>query len=167
MNAFASIRKSLWLGIAVALFTQAASPTGESCGSVSKYCPATPNSTGMPAEIGVTGSLSISANDTYLHAFNLPASRFGHFIWGFKKTNLPFGNGRLCVSPFTPGLHTIGSPAQTGLDGEAVRFLDFTQPGAGYILPGDTWYFQYWFRDPGGGGLRFNLSDAVAVEFCQ
>jgi hypothetical protein len=30
---------------------------------------------------------------------------------------------------------------------------------------GQTWYYQYWFRDIPGGGAGTNLSDALQVTF--
>ena len=35
----------------------------------------------------------------------------------------------------------------------------------GQISPGDTKWFQFWYRDPLGGGAFFNLSDALRVTF--
>jgi hypothetical protein len=31
------------------------------------------------------------------------------------------------------------------------------------VAVGDTWNFQFWFRD----GVGFNLTDGLEVEFCQ
>jgi len=31
---------------------------------------------------------------------------------------------------------------------------------------GDTKFFQFWYRNPAGGGAGFNLSDSLAVPFC-
>jgi len=33
------------------------------------------------------------------------------------------------------------------------------------FVPGETTYFQYWFRDPAAGGAAFNTSDALRVTF--
>ncbi len=48
--------------------------------------------------------------------------------------------------------------------------LNFTAPpagsGLGAITPGSTWYFQFWYRDPLGGGPAFNLSDGMMATFC-
>ena len=37
---------------------------------------------------------------------------------------------------------------------------------AALIAPGDTWNFQLVFRDPIGGPLTFNTSDALSASFC-
>ena len=37
-------------------------------------------------------------------------------------------------------------------------------PASGQINSGDTWNFQFWYRDPTGPcGFAFNLSNAVSV----
>ena len=51
-----------------------------------------------------------------------------------------------------------------------VQPVDFTIPpfngGPGLILPGDTKFFQLWYRDTAGGPIGFNLSDGLSVRFC-
>ena len=44
------------------------------------------------------------------------------------------------------------------------------QPGTGaspadLLLPGSTWHFQGWYRDPQAEGATFDLTDAVQVTF--
>jgi len=34
------------------------------------------------------------------------------------------------------------------------------------IQAGEAWRFQFWYRNPAGGGAGFNLSDALLVTFC-
>ena len=43
--------------------------------------------------------------------------------------------------------------------------LDDPPLPAGQILPGSTWKFQGWFRDPAAGGSFFNLSDGYSIAF--
>ena len=49
--------------------------------------------------------------------------------------------------------------------GDVARPLDLTLPpadaGPGMIQAGDTWNFQFWYRDPAAGGAGFNLSDGL------
>ena len=90
----------------------------------------------------------------------------GLFIYGSTTASLPFGNGMRCIG----GTIIRLDPASASSTGVATRAVDFTQPptsaGPGQILPGSTWYFQYWYRDNAGGGARFNVSDGLMASFC-
>jgi hypothetical protein len=37
--------------------------------------------------------------------------------------------------------------------------------GTGAVAVGDTWFFQYWYRDVAAGASGFNLSNGLAVTF--
>jgi hypothetical protein len=44
------------------------------------------------------------------------------------------------------------------------RAIDLNAPPlAGRLLPGATWNFQAWFRDPGAGSAGFNSSTALSI----
>jgi hypothetical protein len=48
-----------------------------------------------------------------------------------------------------------------------VRQVNFTAaPAAGVLVPGSTWRFQLWYRNPAGGGAGYNLSNGLRVRFC-
>ena len=127
------------------------------------YCTSTPNSTGSAALISARGCRSVSANRLTLSAEPLPLSQFGLFYYGPQAIEIPFGNGFRCV----------GSPAfrlpVTGVDAGGVMTteVDLTVPPepAAEILPGSTWHFQGWYRDPLAGGASFDLSDGLTVSF--
>jgi len=38
--------------------------------------------------------------------------------------------------------------------------------GPGQILAGDTRYFSFWFRDPGGGPIGFNYTNGLVLMLC-
>jgi hypothetical protein len=137
------------------------------CGSVSRYCTSTPNSTGMAATISVAGSLSVAVNDLHLLAFQCPPTRPGLFLYGAYPTQIPFADGYLCISPFYPGLHRAGPAALLDANGTTNRQLDLQAlPAGGPILGGSTWNFQFWYRDLAAGGSGSNLTDAMSVTFC-
>ena len=75
----------------------------------------------------------------------------------------PFYNGLQCVG----GAQVFRLPIILGVGGTATHTVDFTNPPnmAGTITPGSTWNFQYWFRDPAGGGQFANLSDGLEMTF--
>ncbi len=134
-------------------------------GSAASYCVAAPNSTGVGALIGSSGSLSISANNFALTCTQLPPNTSHIYFFGPTQIQVPFGNGFRCVGGSSIRLN----PPQTATPtGTSARAIDFTAPPVlGNITPGSTRYFQCWYRNPAGGGAGFNLSDGLGVTFCN
>ncbi len=123
-----------------------------------KYCTANANSTGAPANLGATGSASSSASNLVLSSSSVP-NQNGLFFHGSNQAQLPFGNGVLCT---TGGL--VRGAVVIGVGNVATYTYDNTDPlhsVAAFV--GITRYFQYWFRDPLGGGAMFNTSDAMSI----
>ncbi|MCP3919809.1 MAG: hypothetical protein GY711_30100 [bacterium] len=129
------------------------------------FCTSTQGSGGRRAEIRASGGASIAANSTRLHAFFTPPSSFGIFVYGQRPAQFPFGDGFLCIDPFTPGIHRL-QPIQTADHaGLAGLTLDLAAlPPSGAIGAGETWHFQYVYRDA-GGAAGFNASDGVRLTF--
>ena len=134
-------------------------------GQAETYCQATSNSQGNTASISFSGSLVLAQ-----HSFSLGvtghtvhAASFGMFTYGTQPTNVPFGNGYLCISPFAPGIYRMPTQALTqptivlAMEDAAAQFAQLT--------PGSSWYFQFWYRDPDAGGSNFNLSNGLHVVF--
>lgn len=134
-------------------------------GEITRYCQTGPNSSGFAAHLGVQGSLEVSANATIITATGSPAITPGQFFYGPDQAALPFGNGTLCIDPMS-GTYRLDPPVVTTDFGSALVALDlFTLPAGAGIVPGSTWNFQFWFRDPNAGGAGFDLSDAMSVVF--
>jgi len=139
--------------------------------SVTTYCQATANSTGIPSFMSTNGSTSVAANNLVMSANGLPSSGFGLFVYGGGRATVPTGQGVFCIAG-TASQPVIRTPEVLMADifGIANRPLDLTSPlhssGLGAILPGDTWNFQYWFRDTINGQATFNFSNAIEVYFC-
>jgi hypothetical protein len=135
-------------------------------GGPENYCAANANSSGQPATIGSQGSLSISANVFTLTAASSALNQPGLFFYGGSQIQVVFGNGFRCVGA---PLFRLNPPLSADGAGSVSRLLDFNAPpaggGPGRILPGTTWNFQWWYRDPMGGGALFNLSDALEATF--
>lgn len=113
---------------------------GNGC-SASNYCLSTPNSSGQAAKIHVGGSLSVADNSMLLRVSAGPAHQPGLFFYGSEPAGLPFVNGYLCVSPFSPGLIRIAPAVQLDGLGEVERWVDMQQlPPSGQITGGSTWY---------------------------
>jgi hypothetical protein len=148
-------------------FVDDVSITATGCLAPTNYCTATANSSGSPGEIAAIGSTSISANDLSLRARLCPANQLGIFYYGTSQIYVFLGDGYRCVGGST---FRLNPPAQISGAGRASRGLDFSVPplgsGAGQVLPGSTWSFQFWFRDPMGIGGGFNYTDALEMMFC-
>jgi hypothetical protein len=132
-----------------------------SCGGISSYCVAGPNSiSGAGMSIAGVGTASVSSL-FFLNASGGPAGQFGVFYYGPNQVNIPFGEGTRCV-----GGQVIRLPAiQIGSGGTANILLDFASLPVP-ITANSTWNFQYWYRDPAAGGTGFNLTDALHITFC-
>lgn len=130
-----------------------------------KYCVATPNSTGSPALLTVTGSTSQSANNLGLRVGPVPAGTHGIFYYGDTQVQVPFGHGFRCVASITLG--TIRLPVVPSTPNGCMAFDvdNTTLPAHGAWIAGTTWNVQAWYRDTGAGFPSFNLSDAVELTF--
>lgn len=130
----------------------------------SNYCSALPNSTGKTASISHQGSRVVTLNDFVLAAKDLPTFQLGLFIMGPGQASTPFGNGTLCVGG---GILRLLPAVGTG-PGSCTLALDFTNPSstASQIDAGETWNFQFWYRDVAAGGAGFNLSNGLSATFC-
>lgn len=134
------------------------------CPDPVSYCAASPNSVGPGAVIANVGTPSVSTNQLVLEVSGLPALQNGIFFYGVNSVKMPFGNGVLCVGAPQFRLPVVA----TTLSGDAAYPLDIGSPPSpsGQIVPGATWSFQFWYRDPAAGGAFFNLSNGVRLFFC-
>jgi hypothetical protein len=126
------------------------------------YCPDVPNSIGQSASIAGWGSTSVSENDVLLTVNGVP-NEPGIFFFGQTQAQMPFGNGFRRVGGNIrrlPPVFATGNSYAQRLDLTAV-------PAVNLIVPGTTWHFQSWYRDPQAGGWGFNLSNALALDFVQ
>ncbi len=140
-----------------------ASVTGSCNPGPLRICEAQANSSGAAGTLGTAGSSSLAANSLQLVASDLPASTVGLFFFADGTTNLPVGNGTLCLGGTVQRLPVeFATPA-----GVMTHDLDTTAVAApsGPITAGTTWGFQAWFRDNAAGGSLFNLTEATAVSF--
>ena len=131
-----------------------------SCPAPVNYCTGAPNSVGAGARIDWRGTTSVSQNQLSLVVSGCPPSTIGLMIFGSSPTQSFFGNGFLCVGA---PLHRLGI-VHADTTGIVRRSFDATAHG---IAPGDVRFFQLWYRNPAGGGVAFNLSDGLAVTFCD
>ncbi len=137
------------------------------CPTPRTYCSNAANSTGMAAQIGFSGTPSLTTNSFVLSADQCPPGVFGLFFYGREPSTVPFGDGSLCVSGVIQRLPTRMTDAQ----GSVVEPLDLSaspfDAGPGQVGVGAERYFQFWYRDQAAGGAGFNLTDGLAVTFCN
>jgi hypothetical protein len=135
------------------------------CEPPTNYCIGAINTTGHGARIYSQGSTSVTDNNLVLLANGCPPEHFGIFFFGAYATEIPFGEGYLCV---TGNQHRLTPPVHLSNSGAASLALDFTDPDspASLIAAGSQWNFQFWYRDPQEVGHGFNFTDALSAHFC-
>jgi hypothetical protein len=121
------------------------------------------NSTGVGARLVASGTSSVIGTLT-MTASLLPPGQPGVLFTGPSPALIPFKDGLLCVTGTIRRLAigfsgASGSITYTGVVGlAAAKGL--------VIAPGDTWFFQTWFRDPAGPCSKgSNLTNGVSVLF--
>lgn len=134
------------------------------CGGAT-YCVTAPNSVGSGALISFSGSTSLFLDNLVLEADNAPSGQNGIFYYGPNQVQLPFGDGFRCVGG---GVFRFPIIVTNGA-GHAQFAVDYGNlPSGGGISAGDTFNFQFWYRDPSGpGGSGFNLSNGLSLMFCD
>ncbi len=146
-------------------------PFGGSCGNADDYGGCS-HSMGHGAILSAGGPTSVAADTLLLEARWLPPHKPGVlFMGGAYSAPTPFGDGGLCVQPGLAGLFRFTPPQSSGSEGVMTWGPGLiagtgSNPPAGQISAGQTWYFQTWFRDPSGPcGLTYNLSSGLRVVF--
>lgn len=145
------------------------------------FCfPAFPNSTGASA---VLEALPYP-DGLHLDVRNGPPSQFGYFLIGSAPADpgVVISQGEFCLavggSDSFVRYNVIGSPwnstGQFGPDGRLINFVGTAAFGNGFdlppnvpvwnstIQPGDTWHFQFWYREAGGAS---NFSNGLTIDF--
>jgi len=135
--------------------------------------PATINSTEQPGRMWGVGSNVAAANSLTLVCADLPQNSNGFFIVSQDQTVVmnPGGSaGDICIASFTIGRYD-GFLQNSGVTGTVDLLIDLTQTpqqpvGPVAVLAGETWNWQYWYRDTDGmGGATSNFTNAISVLF--
>lgn len=135
------------------------------CDAPFNYCTSTVHSGGQRAIIGSLGATSVATNQFVLTVRDAMPDRLGLFVYSCCTTQVPFGDGYLCVGG---PLHRLGPVQRIDPLGSALRPLDLSNPLApeALITGYSRWNFQFWYRDPQSLGSGMNLSDALSATFC-
>ncbi|MFT7668248.1 MAG: hypothetical protein ACI8X5_000938, partial [Planctomycetota bacterium] len=123
------------------------------------------NSSGNGSTLEGLGSASASSNSLFLSATQAASSVSGLFFGGTSQpgagNGVPFGDGLLCAGGSITRLQFAGTDAS----GNATSSTDIAAKDGS--MAGDTRYYQFWFRDPAGGGgpcgNGFNTSNGLEI----
>lgn len=129
------------------------------------------NATGVGGILSANGSGSIALDDLVFTATQLPPNAPTVFFTNQIDARTPFRNGLLCLEPQGSKVLRIGvaRPATGGEASEGPGVVSYLaseyQPPDGVLEPGDTWYVQCFYRDPGHCVSSANFTNAIAVTF--
>jgi len=131
-----------------------------------RWCTASPNSySDDGARMSFHGSPSITANDLLVTVVEAPPGQDGIFFAGDTLVQQPFGGGILCATGI---MHRIGGPVSVSALGRAGTQADLEQyPFDSFlaVTPGETRYFQFWYRDANMGAGAVNTSNVLGMTY--
>jgi hypothetical protein len=134
----------------------------------SSVCDSNPNSTGSAATMGVSGVASVAVDFVRMSATGLPADRSGFFLASQVQGFVPLfagSEGNLCLDHPIVRINGPGQIVNSGTSSNVELIVPIqTLPGDNAVMAGETWYFQYWFRDIGPDHSS-NTSNGVVVSF--
>ncbi len=146
--------------------------SGCPCGNDSFAGGGCTNSTGQGGLLSASGSGGVMADDLVLTVQGLPADRPSMIFMGPGASNLPFGDGLLCVGPGVPsGLYHF-APNSSGTTGSFQLGPGIVSSSQGFgmggaIELGQTWNFQAVYREDPAVQCQtgWNTSNALAITF--
>lgn len=126
------------------------------------YCEAGLNSSGARAQLSALGSSSITSNNLKVLCSHLPVRSLGFMSYSSAQAQVPFGAGFSCVAGTTHLMPVALVPGTVW-----TQIVDYTASPAlgGAIQAGQTWNFQFRYRDPYAGAGVFNSSDGLSIIF--
>ncbi|MEM9380451.1 MAG: hypothetical protein AAGB93_10930 [Planctomycetota bacterium] len=131
-------------------------------------CSGSPNGAALTGRLYAVGEAAVAANELRLVAHDLPQQASGYALVSSQPSapvQPPGSVGELCLggaigryasSAFSSGLLGAGT---TTLDLDAIP----TPTGPAMGVPGQTWFFQVWYRDSAGGAPTSNFTGAIGV----
>lgn len=132
-------------------------------------CTSNANSTGVPGVLTASGFSNAAANSLTLSVSDLPGNVFAQGLVSRNSGSGQVLEGLLCLGGNIGRYFTSGGLFLTDASGQGSFSPNLTQTpqGAGFvsIMPGETWYFQVFYRDVVGGVQTANLSSAVEILF--
>lgn len=119
------------------------------------------------AELSASGSPSIAADDLVMTIDGVGAGEFGLLAVGESAGSATVGDGQLCLGGTLvryPIFQVSAAGTASVGPGTIVSFAASMPIGNPSV--GQTWYFQSFYRDPGGPcSTNFNFTNALAVTW--
>lgn len=162
------------------VFTSATSPTAQpdlwaarydayaNLGAGIQFCPTNENSTNREAYLYVEGNATATGTKR-MRISQLPIASVGYLLASRNSnagTQPANSSGFLCLAaPIGRYSAFVQNSGNTGAVLFDVNPSLISQPsGSVAAVPGETWNFQYWYRDVGAGGVpTSNFTNACAV----
>ena len=113
------------------------------------------------AVLYATGSNSVAADDLVFHYYQARPNQPGLIVQGASQIALSFKDGILCTGNPTERVEVIpGAPNGAGSSVTSIV-------SNGNVLPGQTRYYQFWYRDPqiSPCGSGSNLSNGMVTTW--
>lgn len=145
-------------------------PTGAPCNNKDTHGGCR-NSTGKGAVMAACGSGSVAADDLRLEVTNCPPNKLTLLFMGPAQSAVPFADGiRVAGQQQPTGIYRYGGVSADSIGrvmrGPGLVLRSQLFPPLGRIQSGQTWNFQFWYRDNQGPcGAGTNFSNGVSVDF--
>ena len=138
----------------------------------SGYCTGVPNSTGFPAATSAVGRRDVATGEMTLHCHRMPTGSTAYFLASRQaglQTNPGGSDGNLCLAGSIGRFVGPGQVLNSGTEGRVSLGLDLaghpTPTGFVPVLPGETWFYQCWYRDSTGGQATSNFSNGWSITY--
>jgi hypothetical protein len=148
--------------------------TGAPCGCGNESAPGSGgcNTTlGIGGTLSATGNASVS-NDTMALTADNVVNQPGLFFQGNNAigggSGATFGDGIRCCGQAVVRIQVVNPPGTANPATAQMTETATTNGPAGTVQAGNTKCYQFWFRDPSGGGVcgsSFNFTNAVSITW--